>query len=374
MNKNKVTRVFFIANNVSSGGGSAVLLAQVVNGLAKDKRYHIGVMEITHWNIKPEVFHKDVEIFPPYTYLDSPDRKEKMYSVYHEWDKVIERYIPNDFDIYIAFNYLKPSFLLPKGKKNIVWMHGDIYDLVNKYNNTKDMSEERELLRVALRKIDTIVAINEFTAKSIEDVYPEYKDKIHIINNCIDRDRVKELSKERTVIKLKKPAIISVGRLDENKNPLRLLEIFKRVYKKDNAVRLYYLGCGDLENELFKEIYLCGLQESVSILGFHENPFPIICQADVMGMFSESEGSPLAILEGLSLGIPFVASPVGFMELASNKQTCGKVVDDNDKAADFLLFYIYMDRYTKENLCDASVRRFSFDNYLDEIKQLIKSR
>ena len=368
---NNLIKVLFITNNASSGGGSAVLLSQIVNRLVEDDRYSIGVFEITHWDIKPEKFDERIQVFPPYTYLNSPDRAEKMYYVYHEWNKVINENIPTDYDIYIAFNYLKPSFLLPPNKKNIVWMHGDVYDLINKYPGQKDMSEERELLRMALNKVDTIVAINENTAQSIKDVYPEHKKKIRIIENAIDIERVRKLSNEEINVKLKKPAIISVGRLDVNKNPLRLFNIYRKIHDRDKKVNLYYLGYGNLEQELRNKIYEYKLQDSVKLLGFCNNPFPIIKQADVIGMFSKSEGSPLCILEALALNVPFVSTPVGFMSIAANGNTCGKITDNNEEAANHLLSYIYMDSISKDKACRESVNRFSFDMYLEKIKRLL---
>ena len=108
-------RIFFIINCFSKGGGAEALLTLIVNNLNPQK-YEIGVMEIIHDTIKKEPIHENVRMYPYYTLADAADRKARMYYVYHEWDKVIQEYIPQDYDIYVSFNYLKPSFLLPKGK------------------------------------------------------------------------------------------------------------------------------------------------------------------------------------------------------------------------------------------------------------------
>ena len=99
-------------------------------------------MEIIHDTIKSEPINSNIKLYPYYVKADAPDRKARMYHVYHEWDRVIEEYIPKDYDLYVSFNYLKPSFLLPPGKKNIAWIHGDVYDLA-----AENKKEELELQR-----------------------------------------------------------------------------------------------------------------------------------------------------------------------------------------------------------------------------------
>ena len=118
-------KVFFIINCFSAGGGAESLLTQIVNHLDANK-YEIGIMEIIHDSIKEEPVNSNIKIYPHYVKADAPDRKSRMYYVYHEWDRVIQEYIPQDYDLYVSFNYLKPTFLLPKGKKNIAWIHGDV--------------------------------------------------------------------------------------------------------------------------------------------------------------------------------------------------------------------------------------------------------
>lgn len=108
-------RIFFIINCFSMGGGAESLLTQIVNHLNPEK-YEIGIMEIIHDTVKKEPVNSNIKRYPYYVKADDPERKAKMYYVYHEWDKVIQEYIPQDYDLYVSFNYLKPSFLLPKGK------------------------------------------------------------------------------------------------------------------------------------------------------------------------------------------------------------------------------------------------------------------
>ncbi len=359
-------RIFFIINSFSCGGGAEALLTTIVNNLDPD-RYEIGIMEIIHSAVKAEPTNPNIKIYPYYVEIDDPDRKAKMYYVYHDWDRVIADYIPQNYDLYVSFNYLKPSFLLPPGKKTIAWIHGDVYNLAQ-----EKMKEERELQNEAFYKANRIVAISDITTQSIEDLFPEHKDKIRVIYNGIDIDLVRAKAKEPAAVNLEHPALLSVGRLDKNKNPLRMLEIFSQVRRENPAVHLYYLGYGDLEAEVAKAAEEKGIAEYVHLLGYYDNPFPIIAQCDVMGMFSISEGFPMAILEGVALNKPFVSSIVGGSRILANGQRCGRTVETDEEAVNAILDFLYMDKSIIKRECNESIQKYALADYIRRIEELFE--
>lgn len=360
------TRVLFIINSYSAGGGAESLLTQIVNNLDRD-RYEIGIFEIIHFEgIKKEPTRNDVKIYPYFTLADAPDRKQRMYYVYHEWNKVINEYIPQDYDLYVSFNYLKPTFLLPEHKKCIAWIHGDIYNLLN-----NDKQEERELQRLSFGKADKIVAISNHTYQSIIDLYPEYKGKTTIIYNGINIRNIREKARQHTDIHLISPSIISVGRLDANKDPIRLLKIFNEVLKKNPLVHLYYMGYGSLKDDIVKMAKNLGISEHVDLLGYIDNPFPILKQADVMAMFSKSEGFPMALLESVSLGVPFVASDIGGAWELSDSGRVGIVVTSNDEAVLALSKLINVGKHEKKNF--KYINRFDIRDYIQQIEMMFDS-
>ncbi len=357
-------RVFFIINCFSLGGGAEALLTQIVNHLNPEK-YEIGIMEISHYDVKREPVNGSIKIYPYYVKADDPERNSKMYSVYHEWDKVIRKHIPQDYDLYVSFNYLKPSFLLPPGKKCIAWIHGDVYDLAQ-----PDKREERALQEEAFHKAGRIVAISDVTAQSLLDLFPGHKDKMRVIYNGIDIERVRQRAGEDTEVRLQHPALLSVGRLDANKNPLRLLDIFEEVRRKNQNVHLYYLGFGSLEGEVRKAAREKGIGDYVHLLGYHDNPFPIIRQCDVSCMFSLSEGFPMALLESVALDKPFVSSVIGGARILANKGRCGRVTETNGEAVDAIEELIDADKSRTARECRESILRFGLDEYIRQIEEL----
>lgn len=366
------TRLFFIIYTYTCGGGSEAVLTMIVNSLYRTGKYDIGVMEIVHYGIKEEPTDERIKIYPYYVREDDPDRKLKIRDVYRAWDKVIKEHIPLDYDVYISFNYLLPSFLLPPGKKNIAWIHGDVYDLVNRYPNQKVMTDEIDLQREAFKKADRIVAISDITEQSLRDLFPEYENKLRVVYNGIDYESVRNLAKEKTDIELKKPAIVFVGRLDDNKQPLRMLGIFEKLAKKREDVCLYYLGTGTLAERLREEIVRNNLQDRVFLTGYVNNPYPVMKQADVLGMASVSEGFPTVLLESVSLGVPFVSTVVGGSRVLSDNGSCGIAYETDDEAVNAFEHFLDANAGDVKEKCFERIQEFSLEKYIGRVEALIE--
>ena len=72
--------------------------------------------------------------------------------------------------------------------------------------------------------------------------------------------------------------MLFVGRLEENKSPLRLLDILEKVHERNPKVHLYFMGWGVQEEMIKEQIQLRGLTEFAHLLGYQNNPFPIVAQ------------------------------------------------------------------------------------------------
>lgn len=359
-------KILFIIYSLSTGGGSEALLTMIVNHLDPEK-YEIGIVEIIHDTVKQEPINDKVTLYPYYVEMSDPERKPKMYYVYHEWDKVIGEYIPSDYDLYISFNYLRPVFLLPPGKRTIAWINEDVRKL-----EQKNFSEEKGLQNRAFYKADRIVAVSDVVEKSLLNLFPEHRERILKIYNGIDVEIIQRRAKEHPAVELQHPAILSVGRLDSNKNPLRMLDIFERVHQENECAHLYYIGYGELEEVVREAARDKGIQDYVHLLGYQDNPFPIVAQGDVNVLVSVTESFGLAIAEGLSLGIPFVGTDVGALKLLSNKGACGKIVETDEEAANAILKLLAVNKQKSAVECLKSVRRYDVETYIQQIEQLFE--
>lgn len=102
-----------------------------------------------------------------------------------------------------------------------------------------------------------------------------------------------------------KPIIISVGRLDQQKDYVTLLEAFAILLKEVDS-RLLILGDGSQRSLLEKKIKTLNLGNNVKLPGFVENPYKYLAKSDLFVLSSIYEGLPTVIIEAIALGLPLV--------------------------------------------------------------------
>lgn len=278
------------------------------------------------------------------------------------------RYIPQGYDLYVSFNYQTPSFLLPEGGRNIAWVHTSVYDLAE-----EGMKYYRQLQCRAFEKAVRIVSISDITTKSIQTLFPEHAAKIVEIYNAVDVSEIRKKAESDTEIVLEHPAVIYVGRLDENKDPLRMVDLFQGLASRNNPVHLYFLGSGELEMRVREKVREYELENQIHFLGYLENPFPVIKQADVSCVTSRSEGFPMRLLESVALHVPFVSTEVGGAAILANGEQCGRVFRTDKEAVRDLSELLNMPKSFIREACEKSIGRFDLKVYIAQIEQLFDS-
>lgn len=103
----------------------------------------------------------------------------------------------------------------------------------------------------------------------------------------------------------------NVARVDKQKNPMLFVDIAEEHVKKCDDVFYFWVGSGELEPEIQKEICRRSLQEKVKFIGFRENGIDYINDFHILLMTSEAEGMPITVLEALSLKKPIISTDVG---------------------------------------------------------------
>lgn len=100
-----------------------------------------------------------------------------------------------------------------------------------------------------------------------------------------------------------------VGRLSEQKDPMRLMNVLRRVVDVLPDVKVVVVGSGELEEQTRNECHRLGLNNNVSFTGFLSNPLGILKSSKVLVMTSKREGTPMCVLEAQALGVPVVSTP-----------------------------------------------------------------
>lgn len=180
--------------------------------------------------------------------------------------------------------------------KERIGVEGIIYKfLMSRYYNRAD-------LIVAVSKNIKIDLVNNFNLE---------EEKIKVIYNPFDIKRIEvmmteELDKEHEHI-FKKPVIINVGRLTNQKAQWHLIKAFSKV-RKSVECNLVILGQGELENDLKTLVKKLGIEDSVFFLGFQNNPFKFIHRSKIFALTSLFEGFPMGMAEAMACGTAVIST------------------------------------------------------------------
>ena len=129
--------------------------------------------------------------------------------------------------------------------------------------------------------------------------------------------------------------IVSVGRLDANKNHEMIIRAFAKILEKHPEYTLTIYGEGELREYLQKLILVLKLEEKVFLPGIIPDVAEKIEKASLFLLTSYSEGVSNALIEALALGLPVIATDVpsgGTVELIEHGKS-GLIIPVGDPAA-----------------------------------------
>jgi glycosyltransferase involved in cell wall biosynthesis len=130
--------------------------------------------------------------------------------------------------------------------------------------------------------------------------------------------------------------VLSVGRLETEKNPLLLADVLERLNRGDRPWRLVVCGEGPMEDDLRRRLEALGVADRCDLLGYV--PFGDALSSayhgsDLLLHVSWTEGLPQVLFEAFAAGLPVVATDVGGIRAAVGDATVLVPAGDADAAA-----------------------------------------
>jgi glycosyltransferase involved in cell wall biosynthesis len=123
--------------------------------------------------------------------------------------------------------------------------------------------------------------------------------------------------------------IVSVARLEPQKNPLLLIEAFARAC----AGHLLMAGGGSLLEAARQRVTQLGIAGRVHFLGVRSDVPELLSACDIFALSSDWEGNPLSVMEAMAAGLPVVATSVGGVPELLDDGAAGVLVPRGDVGA-----------------------------------------
>lgn len=244
-----------------------------------------------------------------------------------------------NFDIVVAFSegFITRICSQINAKNKIAWVHLD-YERYLAYSNNIDEDG-------VYKKYDYIVIPSQHCSKSFIKVFPQYKNKVQVIPNLVNKAKIKELSASDKDLDKRfsidnKFRIVSVGRICYEKRFFEIPAIAKELKEHNIQFKWYIIGSGSVnETAYLKElIELNKVEELVILLGAKDNPYPYIRHSHILAVTSLTETFCYAIAEAKTLNTPVITTNFGTAYEVVNQED-GIICDLKDFSKNIINLY-----------------------------------
>ena len=388
-------KILFLIHTLG-GGGAEKVLVNLVNNMDKNL-YDVTLMTV----IDTGVFKKDISPDVRYrTMIKVPFKKEKVndsgsllkkksglsskfIKIYTMFWKVVPAkwvymfFVKEKYDIEVAFLEGICAKIISgstnKQSQKITWIHVDLMNQHKSANVFKNHSEEEAVYN----RFDSVVCVSNYVKEQFETMF-QVKGNVVVKYNPVNVQEIIKKSNEtiETVQPKRKFTICSVGRLNAQKSYIRLLECHNRLKREGYDCDLWIVGEGTDRENLETYIVDNNLQDSVKLLGFKNNPYPYMKNADLFVCSSKAEGFSTVVTEALILGLPIVTTDCSGMKELLGDSEYGIITENSVDGLYTGMEKILSDEKlyrTYKMKAEMRGQTFNMENTINEIQDLFET-
>ncbi|MCD4827130.1 MAG: glycosyltransferase family 1 protein [Acholeplasmataceae bacterium] len=226
-------------------------------------------------------------------------------------------------------NLLQIRNIVKKNRYIIVHRHGDnsffisvdlfaakiggAKELISHSHNT---STKAKFLHKLFRKFNNKISNHKFACGNDAGQWMYRNNNFTIIKNGIDlkffeyKLKYREEIRSELDIESNRFVICHVGRFNEQKNHIFIIDIFAELLKTLPKAILLLIGDGELRNQIERKIKHLGIEKNIYLLGKRNDINKILMGSDLFLFPSLFEGLPVSLIEAQASGITIVMSSV----------------------------------------------------------------
>ncbi len=208
-------------------------------------------------------------------------------------------------------------------------MKGRLYALLCSYKRSKLITTHHNWIRnnfitslfealdaLYIRFFSKIIAVSPEVKKMLSGIFIS-KEKIDVVINGINTNLFKRNEASRNKIRNdlfideKVKLVGSFGRISCEKGHIYFIKSALEVLKVLPKTKFIIIGNGPKEEEIKQYVIKKEMSDSIIFLDFKENINEYYSALDIFVLPSIIEGTPMALIEAMSIGIPVIATKVG---------------------------------------------------------------
>jgi glycosyltransferase involved in cell wall biosynthesis len=306
--KKKITKLLFSINSLSAkGGGAEKILSTISKLLSSNNQYKIFILTFDKPNEKIFYdFPKKITIYKAGNYDFFSNKIFKNLLRILIFIYYLIKIKPNISFGFMHSNYINLSFASIFSKSKIVACE---HIVPEHYFNKK---LEFKLIYLSSLIFDKITVVSN----QVKKLFPKFlKKKMTIINNVVT-----PIKKKNNLKIKKKNIILSIGRIEEQKNFLTLIYAFREFQKEKKDWHLKIIGDGSEKKKILRAIKHFKLQKKVKIYNFTKNLYPHYKSASIYVCSSIYESFGLTVAEAINFDLPVI----GFKKCSGTNQLIKK--------------------------------------------------
>lgn len=355
-------KIYFILPSLNFGGGERVIV-NIANNMDL-KKHKVKIISLRKGNDLDNSINQNIEIIK--------FNKSRVILGVIELIKFIRKDTPDVLfsgagDINIILGFFKNITFL-KNIKIIGRERGVISKIFE--NNKIDLKNSiiKILYKYFLGNLDILIV----QSKTMKDEFKKYikieRSKLKIFYNPIDLNLIENKLKEKVNNDGSKINLLSVGRLEDVKNHLKMLEIFQ--YLDQEKYMLNIVGNGKNYQKIKDKIKELNLEKNIKLLGFSDNPYKYMKSSDILLITSDREALPNVVLEANACGCYVLAldCPGGIKEIIEDEKN-GKIINSIKEMAKELE-QINLNNDLRNQVINYS-KKFDSKNYIKKLQNIL---
>jgi glycosyltransferase involved in cell wall biosynthesis len=164
------------------------------------------------------------------------------------------------------------------------------------------------------------IAISSTRSRDLKNFLESQNDNVMMIPNgvkqSVEAGQLRSRTRDEMNIPNNNLVIVSVGRLESQKDPMKFIDWAVQCLKFDSRLNFFWIGDGSLRTEFEEKVRSLQLSESIICLGWQKAVIKFYAMADIYIHTAQYEGLPFSILEAMSWKLPCVVSKELYEDLA----------------------------------------------------------
>ena len=269
---------------------------------------------------------------------------------------------------------------LPK----ILWIHNILYKRTYETDSLRDKfsvwlnKKQLKLVQASYNHFDKIICVSDAAKNAYLSVLhngTSPNQDIRVLYNAIDLTKAIEKSKQTIeTLPQEQTNFILLTRTSPEKRTDRLISAARRLKEEGYDFHIYIIGEGMNSQSMQDSIAISHLQDTITLKGRIDNPFPYILQCKWSLCVSERESFSLALLESMALKTPVITTNCGGPADIVDGGKYGILVDNSTEGV-YQGMKMVLDnptlsvKYSAD--LDKAVARFDYQGWLKSVEKLL---